>query len=229
MKTPLGAEAREVTLSEIEEIRDDFIRAAGRAKQAGFDGVQLHVAHGYLLCVFLDPGFNKRTDRYGGSAENRFRLTGEIVEGIKALCGDSFPVFIKLNSASSAGDTGYARDLSYFMAQFKRLGIEAVEISGPDFRDRKYNETLYYLETAAALRKPVDIPVALVGGVRSMDDIEQALDSGIDLVSFCRPFICEPDLVERLQSGVEASVCLSCSKCFGMAMKGGKRCVLHHD
>jgi len=218
-----GHPARELTLTEIEQIKQDFINAAFRAKVAGFNGVQVHVAHNYLLCQFITPAFNNRTDNYGGSQEGRFRIVKEIIEGIKEKCGSEYPVFVKINSNVETDEEIYSKDLIVMMKEFRSLGVEAVEVSGYNFFRKGINEHNYYLEEVCVLRKLVDIPVIVVGGVRNFDDMDEMLNVGIDMISLSRPFICEPDLITKLIEGQKESKCLSCNKCFSVQ---GKRCVL---
>ena len=98
IKMPHGVEGRAMTKAEISETKEDFVNAAVRTKKSGFDGVQLHAAHGYLLSQFLSPFYNKRTDNYGGSLENRARLVLEILKGIRSAVGSGYPIMIKINS-----------------------------------------------------------------------------------------------------------------------------------
>lgn len=221
-----GKYCRALTLEEIAAIRAQFIDAACRAQQAGLDGVQIHAAHSYLLSQFMDETFNHRTDDYGGTPENRFRLTHEILMGIKARCGADFPVFIKLNSDTATNDAQYERDLIDMLETFAQSGAEAIELSGYDFLSQPKTAATYYLERAARCRAAVDLPLALVGGVRSLADMESVMDAGIDMISLGRPLICEPDLIKRLLGGQERSQCLCCNRCFVLPkIKPGMRCV----
>ena len=224
-----SSQARQMNREEIERVKKDFISAAVRVKAAGFDGVQVHMAHHYLLSCFITPGFNRRKDEYGGNAENRFRLPYEILTGIHEACGPDFPVFVKINSNVPDNDAAYGEDLLYMMREFRRLDVEAVEISGYDFRDLPDHRN-YYLERAAQMRKEVDIPVILVGGIRSLQDIDEVLSAGIDIVSLCRPFISQPDLVSRMREGwLEESRCIGCNQCSILPQTKGLRCVYRLD
>lgn len=220
-------EARALTLAEIGQIEQDFIQAARRVQQAGADGVQLHAAHSYLLSRFIDTTFNQRTDDYGGSAANRFRIVENIVRGIQSACGPDFPIFIKINSDTKADNTAYEQDMIYMLGRMKELGVELVELSGVDFINQPRDGCLYYLERAARLRAQVDIPMSLVGGIRSLGDMEQVLAAGMDMVSLGRPLIAEPDFVPKVLAGQEKAKCVSCCRCFVMPhMHPGVRCVL---
>ncbi len=219
--------ARELTVEEIHEIRDAFIAAAVRLKSAGVDGVQLHAAHSYLLSRFLDPTFNHRTDEYGGGVENRFRLVEEIIAGIHEECGEDFSVLVKINNDTNADDEAYEKDLLWMLTRMKELGVELAELSGVDFINQPKKAVLYYLDRAAAMRKAVDMPMSLVGGARSLQDMEKVLASGIDMVSLGRPLIAEPDFVAKSLEGQEKSSCVNCCRCFVLPhMTPGVRCVL---
>lgn len=223
-----GVVSKAMTLEEIARVKCDFIEAAKRAKKVGFDGVQVHMAHGYLLSQFTTATFNHRTDEYGGTVENRFRLAKEIIVGIKQACGEDYPVFVKINSNAPDQDEAYEKDLIYFLKQFKALDIEAVELSGCDFGSKKRTDHLYYLNRAKKLRALVDVPMILVGGVRTLEDVLAVEAAGIDLVAFSRPLICEVNLIQKLKRG-ESSNCLTCNQCFGLYYRKGKRCVRHQS
>ena len=198
---PLGPDG--MSLQDLRQVRDAFVQAAMRAKRAGMDGVQIHCAHGYLLSQFLSPLQNHRQDAYGGCPENRFRLALEIIQGIQDACG-GLPILIKINS-----------------------NLPDAQVSGCDFRSFPRQAPPYYLARAARLRKACGLPLLLVGGIRSDAHIRQVLEAGLDMVSLCRPLICQPDLVLRLQQGPYTSPCLSCNQCFAAIGTEGRTCVLH--
>lgn len=221
-----GKKARMLTEEEIGKICLDFADAASRAKQAGFDGVQIHMAHHYLLSQFLTPEMNTRTDDYGGSAENRFRICRRVIEEVRRECGHDYPVLVKLNSNVPQGDETYEAELIGLVRELEKLGVCAVELSGYDFSARRPDERNYYLDRAARVQQITGIPVILVGGIRSLSDIARVLDSGVRLVSFSRPFICQGDLVSRLRAG-EKPRCTGCNQCFTLPQSRGIRCVFH--
>ena len=223
-----GREARALTREEIGEIEQHFIAAAVRLKAAGCDGVQLHAAHSYLLSRFLDPTFNQRTDDYGGSQENRFRIVREIIEGIQAACGAAFPILVKINLDTKHEDhKGYHEAMVYMLREFQRLGVELVELSGVDFINQPRGATLYYLEEGARLKAAVPgQAMSLVGGVRSLADMERVLAAGFELVSLGRALIAEPDFLRKELAGGAPSICVSCCRCFVLPeMHPGYRCV----
>lgn len=220
-----GRQARAMTVDEIHQAVADFAQAALRVKQAGCDGVQVHIAHLYLLSQFTTPSINTRTDAYGGSSENRFRIVEETIQAIRQVCGADYPIFIKINSNDPEKDDEYESELLYMLKRFEALGMEAVELSGYDFGQRK--EHNFYLERAARLKKQVQVPLILVGGIRDLSDMDAVLSSGIDMVSLCRPFICESDIITRLLNGQPKSRCINCGGCQGLPRPYGPRCVFH--
>ncbi|MGE4548909.1 MAG: HisA/HisF-related TIM barrel protein [Intestinibacillus sp.] len=221
-----GVMPRALTVQEIEQIEDDFASAARRAKEAGFDGVQVHCAHGYLFSQFIDSAHNKRDDVYGGTVQNRFRIVEETLHKVRDAVGENYPVFIKIHSNAIEGDGQFEDDLLYMLSTAKALGAEAAEISGCDFAKQPRDKRLYYMDRAVRLRQETGLPVILVGGIRSLAEMDEVLDAGLDMVSLSRPFICQPDIIKRLVAG-ERSRCTGCYGCFSCFQKTGKRCVLH--
>lgn len=201
----------------------EFGAAALRAKEAGFDGVQIHGAHGYMLSKFMSPVYNLRDDEYGGSVLNRARIVKEILKEIKKTCGMGFPVWIKLNSNDfDRNENGLGE--SDFMAIAGELidnGIDAIEVSGGTFAGtyspcRSKKHVAYHLDAAKRLADVTDTSIILVGGVRNIDGIESILtDTNIAAVSMSRPFIREPYLVKRWMEGdLKDPSCISCNGCF---------------
>lgn len=217
-----------LTEEEILRIENDFTTAAVRAQKAGFDGVQIHCAHGYLFSQFIDPAHNKRTDRYGGSAENRFRIVAETLAKVREAVGPSYPVFLKIHTNAAAGDETFEADLVEMLRTAQSLGATAAELSGFDFaaQPRGREGRLYYLERASRVCKAVSLPCILVGGIRTIEEMAQVLDAGLQMVSLSRPFICQPDIIPILKAG-GASKCIGCFGCFKIYQTDGKRCVLH--
>jgi len=240
MTLPQGVQSRAMTKAEISETVEDFVKAAVRAKEAGFDGVQLHGAHGYLVSQFLSPFYNKRTDEYGGSLENRARLILEIYRGVRSAVGDGYPVMIKINSDDGLEGGFNIDDMVQVAVMLEREGIDAIEISGgthlsPDeYSFSRKNgivseaKELYFREAAERYREKVGAPLMLVGGIRSYGVAEQVIDQGLaDYVSLCRPLIREPHLIGRWQSGdTKRAACISCNGCFTPVRAGeGVYCV----
>ena len=219
---------RAMTAAEVEEIVRDFGAAAERVAEAGFDAVQLHGAHGYLMSQFLSPLTNRRTDDWGGSPERRRRFHVEVMRSVRRAVGESYPVWMKMGLRDYT-DNGL--QLSEGLAALKVLcaeGLSAVETSvGLGIRSARVQrpedeECPYFREDSAAAKRAVDIPVILVGGIRSLTMAEDILRCGdADLISMSRPLIREPDLIARWQRGDTAPAkCLSCNKCFGFGVRG---------
>jgi 2,4-dienoyl-CoA reductase-like NADH-dependent reductase (Old Yellow Enzyme family) len=224
---------REASAQDIAEMVAAFTGAALRAKQAGFDAVQIHAAHGYLLSQFLSPAYNKRTDAYGGALQNRARLLLEIVQSIRSAVGNDYPLLVKLNSEDFL-EGGLSRQDSIEVAvMLERASVNAVELSGGTLDSKKLSpvrrgllksreEEGYFREAAAQFKKRLGIPVMLVGGIRSYEVAEELLKSGAaDYISLSRPLICEPGLVSRWHKGErKAATCISCNSCFVPGMEG---------
>lgn len=222
-----GMVAEALSESEIGDIIRDFANAAARAKAAGCDGVQLHIAHGYLLSQFLSPYTNKRQDRWGGSIENRTRILREIVQQTKTRVGEAFPILAKLNSTDGFEGPGYLSlpDVIWTAKLLESVGVAGIEISGgiQESKDviacpgiRNPDQEGCFVEAARSVKQAVGIPVILVGGLRSLASMEEVIQaSAADLVSLSRPFICEPDLLKRFAAGQAKASCISCNRCFG--------------
>jgi len=215
---------REMTGADIRHTVRDFVQAAERAAQAGFDGVQLHGAHGYLLSSFFSPYTNRRKDEWGGSTENRARLAVEILHGIKMKCGPDFPVIIKLN-ASDFLPGGLEVEESIALSRvLGRAGIDAIEVSGGMSEAKKgsmwpglrpEDEEGYFAPAAARIKAAASVPVLGLGGFRTLRAMERTVtERKADLVSLSRPFVREPFLVKKFRTGeIAQSACISCNKC----------------
>ena len=223
-----GILPRELTVEEIVRIEDDFAAAAVRSKAAGYDGVQIHCAHGYLFSQFIDPAHNKRTDAYGGSIENRFRIVAETIAKVRAAVGPEYPVLLKIHTNVAEGDEGFEAELVEMLRTAQALGVTAAELSGFDFakQPRAKEGRLFFFERAARVCKAVSLPCILVGGIRTIEEMDRVLDAGLVLVSMARPFVCQPDIIPILKAG-GASKCIGCFGCFKIYQTKGKRCVLH--
>ncbi len=230
---------QEMTLQDIEGLVKDFGLAAERAKMAGFDGVQIHAAHGYLLSQFLSPAYNIRKDKYGGSLENRVAVLIEVLKSIRKRVGKTYPVLIKMNTQDFLEGGLELDDSIKAAAMLEKAGIDAIELSGGTIASGKKgpirtgivsekNEA-YFKGAASAFKEKIDLPIMLVGGIRSFSLAQQLLKNNVaDYISMSRPFIREPDLIKRWKTGDHnKAVCLSDSKCFIPAMNGkGIYCVM---
>jgi 2,4-dienoyl-CoA reductase-like NADH-dependent reductase (Old Yellow Enzyme family) len=235
-----GLVGRAMTPDGIEQTTAAFVAAAQRAQAAGFDGVQIHAAHGYLLSQFLSPFFNRRTDEFGGSLENRARIVLTILEGIKATCGETFPVLIKLNSEDFIDGGLTVEEMLQIAAVLEEAGIDSIEMSGGSmdaaskFKPVRRgglpsdDREVYYRAAASRFKSAIGLPLILVGGIRSYTVAEKLIEDGIaDYISLSLPFIRQPHLVARWKSGnTEKSACGSCNLCFRPIVEGsGMYCV----
>ena len=231
-----GSVPEEMGAADITRIVEAFGKAAGRAKQYGFDAVQLHVAHGYLINAFLSPLTNQRTDEYGGTLENRMRFMLEVYASVRGAVGPDFPVLVKLNGADSL-EGGLTTDAAVEAARaLDKAGIDAIEVSGGTpgsgaegpvrAKILKPENEAYNLPSAARIKQEVSCPVGSVGGFRTLEKIEEALKA-VDFVSMARPLIREPGLPARWAGGdTSKAACISCNKCFVAGIKeGGIYCV----
>ena len=229
---------KEMTTEDIQQAVTSFSQAAQRAKAAGFDGVQIHAAHGYLLSQFLSPAINQRTDEYGGSVENRARIILEVLRNIRQAVGRNYPILIKINSEDFFENGLSLTDFLQVAVMLVGAGIDAIEVSGGTFfsgrriPSRKEitfdRDQAYFRKASRALKKMGKIAVILVGGIRSYLLAERLVDEGVmDYIAMCRPFIREPMLIKRWQSGdLRKATCISCNGCFGPARSGrGILCV----
>ncbi|MBU0479485.1 MAG: NADH:flavin oxidoreductase [Proteobacteria bacterium] len=228
----------EMTADDISNVVRAFGDGARRAKEYGFDAVQLHGAHGYLINQFLSPLTNRRGDLYGGTAVNRLRFLREVYEAVRTAVTPDYPVLIKLNGSDFLAG-GLDREEALSVARYlDEAGIDAIEVSGgtpasgeqTPARKKISSEEQegYNLSLAADIKKHVTCPVFSVGGFRSLSVIEKALaDHAADCFSMARPFIREPDLAKRWRLGETTKArCISCNGCFIPGIKeGGIYCV----
>lgn len=229
----------ELTKEDIQELVSAFANAAKRAKTSGFDGIQIHSAHGYFLNQFLSPFYNRRTDEYGGSVENRVRVHQDVCKAIRNAVGKDYPVFIKINSEDYMDNGLTLEDSVHASKLLVDAGVDAIEISGGSKCSGKYipsrtginkeEKEAYFKQAAVAFKEAVGVPLILVGGIRSFAIAEKIISSGIaDYISMCRPFIREPGLVNRWRSGdTSPATCKSDNLCFEPPRKGeGLYCVV---
>jgi 2,4-dienoyl-CoA reductase-like NADH-dependent reductase (Old Yellow Enzyme family) len=233
--------AREMTPLEIDAAIQAFADAAGRCQEAGFDGVQIHAAHGYLIGQFLSPFVNKRTDRWGGTAEKRMRFLREVCSAVRDQVGDEYPVLIKFGMMDSVKGGLSSEEGAQVVAALADMGIDAVEISGGlGGENRTLNvrkgikseeKEAYFLSLAREARPLTELPILLVGGFRSKSVMERVLAEGVaDYVSLCRPLISEPDLPNQFKLGLkDKSRCLSANNCWAKGPGEGIACKCPHD
>ncbi|MDA8336412.1 MAG: NADH:flavin oxidoreductase [Peptococcaceae bacterium] len=230
---------RAMTEDEIREVVAAFGDGAQRARIAGFDAVQVHGAHAYLLSQFLSPHTNRRQDEWGGSMDNRLRLHREIYSDIRRKAGPDYPVLIKLGVEDGfPGGLRFAEGKQAAL-RLAELGFDALEIS-QGLRGERYEGTEYRARIDAPDREAynrawcreikarVNVPVMLGGGLRTLSLMEEIVqDQEADFVSLCRPLICEPGLINEWRAGRDKKArYLSCNNCVKMIFKGKPaRCI----
>jgi len=231
----LSRAAREMTRDEIALLVQAYGQAARRAREAGFDGVQLHGAHGYLIGQFLSPFVNCRTDEWGGDLEGRMRFLRAVCEAVREQVGPDYPVFVKLGMIDEVEGGLTPEQGVRVVAALEQMGLDAVEISGGIGGDRNINarpgirsevEEGYFRPLARQARPLTRLPILLVGGFRSRRVMEEVLAAGeADFISLGRPLICEPDLPNRLRAGMqERSACISANRCWAEGPDEGIAC-----
>ena len=236
VKGYVGSAGREMTANDIQEIIEAFGQAARRAKEAGFDAIQIHGAHGFLVSQFLSPAFNRRTDDYGGAIENRVKAVFEILAKMRSQVGDDFPILIKLNSEDVIDSGLEVSDSMQVALMLQDAGIDAIELSGGTVVTGDHcltdidseGKEAYWRKAAKLFKERLTVPLILVGGVRSLQLAEKLYDEGYaDYFSMSRPFIREPGLVARWASGDFAiATCMSDNLCRDPLLEGwGIYCV----
>lgn len=248
--------------SEIEQLIGGFAKAAALAKDSGFDAVELHGGHGYLLSQFLSPITNRRGDRWGGSWENRCRLMLAVVRRVRSAIGGKMALLVKMNLRDAVKGGIELADAVALAQLLQQEGVDAAVLSGGfvsrtpmyvmrgdvplkelvqaedrwlakvglslfgKFVVKAYPfEQGYFLKDALVVRKAVSLPLVLVGGLTSLDKIEQALDSGFEFVAFARALLREPDFIAKLQRGeTQLSKCQPCNKCMATMYHGQSYC-----
>ncbi len=263
--------ARAMSVDDILRVEDAFVEAIVKAKEYGFDGAQIHLAHGYLLHDFISANGNKRKDEYGRNIIGRCRIIKEILQKARNKVGD-FPIWVKL-SATDKRKRGmrlpYAIEICKLL---KEYGVDAIEVSCGSVQDGmntmrskrmpmeavfKYREpvasmpkalnkfclacaklinpllpqpkplTMFNYNSAMAIKEQVDVDLILVGRVAKLEDMKKAVDSGMSAVSMCRPFICEPNLAQKLKEGKSTqSQCVMCNYCGLVIEKEPTKCLL---
>lgn len=226
---------RAMSDTEIWEIVDAFADAARRARIAGFDAVQIHGAHGYLVSEFLSPHTNRRDDYWGGDEERRFHFLEEVYNAIRKEVGEDYPVMIKMNSDDLIEGGLRAEEAVRTAGRLEEMGIDAVEVSGgmyessgktaqPDILSPE--DEAYFRNSGRLFKKNLNIPVMLVGGMRSRAVMEDVLKNGeADLISLARPLIQEPDLPNKFKEGKEKADCISCNGCMDFEKSDIVECI----
>lgn len=235
-----GQTPEEMSINEIEEMAEKFIAAAERASKAGFDGVELHAAHFYLLGAFLSPFTNRRNDKYGGNVEARTLIVKEIISGIKERVGHDFPVICRIHGSelvSPGLDIQEAGQVAVILEQAGADGlhvsaysipepeggyftIAATCIPGPD------DEPGCFVNQAEYIKKAVEIPIITVGKINNPALAEAIIADGkADLVAVGRQLVADPNTVEKWFQGKDYLHCNNCNGCFGTMRKKGIKCI----
>jgi 2,4-dienoyl-CoA reductase-like NADH-dependent reductase (Old Yellow Enzyme family) len=203
-----------MTPEQIEATVARFAVTAARAEEAGFDGVEVHAAHGYLLSQFLSPLVNQRTDAWGGSLENRARMLLDVVRAIRATVSPTFAVAVKLNSADFQRGGFDLDDARRVIAMLEPLGVDLVELSGGSYESpamsgrpkdaRTQAREAYFMDLATELVKTSPLPLMLTGGITRRETAEYALSGGVSLIGMGTALAVTPDLPNRWREGREA-------------------------
>jgi 2,4-dienoyl-CoA reductase-like NADH-dependent reductase (Old Yellow Enzyme family) len=230
---------KKINPEDIRSLIHAFSEGGRRAKEAGYDGVQIHSAHGYLLSQFLSPAYNRRKDEYGGPIENRARIHLEILTAVREAVGPDYPILIKMNTQDFIENGLTLEDSLQVGMMLEQGGIDAIELSGgiptnppnraPSRTGIKGKEDeAYFSNSARAFKERLKVPLILVGGIRSLEVAERLLETGTaDYISMSRPLIREPGLIKRWREGDgRRATCLSDNQCFAPARTGeGIYCV----
>jgi len=256
--------ARAMTEDDLTKVIEEFGTAAAMARDAGFDAVEIHLGHGYLLSQFISPATNRRRDRWGGSLDNRMRLPLAVLARVRDRVGATFPIVAKTNLRDGFRGGLEIEEAIGVVERLEGAGIDAVVLSGGFtsrnpfylFRGKRplremieveksrlqkltlrlfgarvikeypFQE-LYFLDLARRVRQAVRMPLVLLGGALSLENLETAMREGFDFVAMGRALIADPDLIGRMQRGeAPRSRCTSCNKCVAEMDRNGVRCVL---
>ncbi len=227
---------KEMTIEEIQYIITAFAQAAKRAKKAGFDGVEIHGAHTYLINQFLSPYYNQRTDQYGGSLENRMRFLKEIYDAMRKEVGKEYPIWVKLTATEFFHGGLTFPETREICKAVESWGMNAIELSGnvhgkaksmvgQEFDGYQIEEEGYFYRYGEIVSNEIGIPVITVGGFRKLESIEEIIEkTNIQYVALSRPLLAEPDLLVRWKHGDKSPAkCIRCSKC---RTENGNYCVI---
>jgi 2,4-dienoyl-CoA reductase-like NADH-dependent reductase (Old Yellow Enzyme family)/thioredoxin reductase len=213
---------REIPPEEIQRQIQNFAEAARRAKESGFDGVEIHAAHGYLLSSFLSPAYNKRQDKYGGGLENRARFLLEVIQAVRDRVGSSYPVWCRVDSREFGVDGGITiEDTLQLGRMLQNAGVDAIHVSGYGAGVRIYIDApLVYspghlVPYAAQMKKTVTVPVIAVGRISPELGETVLVEGKADFIAMGRPLLADPELVNKLAAGMRSDIrpCLNCYQC----------------
>ncbi len=220
----------EMTTAEVYSLIDDFIAAAVRAKKAGFDMVEVHCSHGYLLNDFVSPSANRRTDEFGGGVTGRTRAPRMIIRGIKKACGEDYPVSVRLNGDDMVSDGNHGRDTATIAMLLEEAGADLINVSG-GMNGVGYGiapaavETGYNVDPAEEVRSVVKIPVSVAGRINEPEYAEMLLRKGkVDFITIGRALFADPQFINKAAAGLEDEIapCIGClQRCYDNYGHGG--------
>ncbi|GBC76817.1 NADH oxidase [bacterium HR08] len=220
--SPKGPIPRALTVEEIRSVVEAFVEGARRARDAGFDFVELHGAHGYLICEFLSPASNRRDDEYGGSLDGRLRFLLEIIAGIKERVGGDFPIQVRLSGQEYVPDGLTLAETREIARRLERAGVSSISVSAGNWQTLHYIMAPmfmpkgYLVEDAAAIKSAVRVPVIAVGRLHDVEVAERVLREGkADLVAVGRGLIADPEWAKKVIEGRADDIrpCISCNYC----------------
>ncbi len=227
---------RPLTVDEIKALVEDFTRAAIRAKHSGFDGIELHFAHGYLLRQFISPYTNKRTDQYGGDIHNRARFGSEILQSIRAALGD-YPVWVRINGSDFVENGGSTlEDAKVLGSLFEKAGADAIDVSAGTYESIKWTTQTSatppgcLVHLAEGVKSAVSIPVIAVGRINTPELAERILEEGkADFVALGRALIADPDFVRKAAEGRPNEIrrCVADNACIDRLIFTGLACTVN--
>jgi 2,4-dienoyl-CoA reductase-like NADH-dependent reductase (Old Yellow Enzyme family)/thioredoxin reductase len=230
---------RELTVDEVEECVRSFVQAAGRVAEAGFDAVNVHAAHGYLVNAFLSPYSNHRRDQYGGGLEGRTRFLREIVEGIRAEQGDRLAIIVRLSVDEFVPAGLVPEDVREIAQRAAEAGAHAIDVTASIYDSEEPVQVSPWgwakaplADGARLLRDAVDIPIMVANRIHQPDVAEQVLaDGSADFVCLGRPLLADPDLPNKVLLGRESEVrwCISCNECVSSELRGDRDSVPDHS
>ena len=234
---PNGEIPKEMSTSEVWEMIEKFALAALNAKRAGFDGVEVHCGHGWLLSSFLSPIYNKRTDEFSGSIAERAKIVIEIIKAIKEKCGKDFTTTIKLTTQEYVDGGLSIEEVKTMAWLFEKAGVDAIHctqgimLSSYTTNPPSCTPRAYYLENALAIKSVVNIPVMAVGRINDPDLAERILETtNIDMISMARASLADPELPNKVKEGRAEEIirCVGCLQmCLGAEPGAGIGCALN--
>jgi 2,4-dienoyl-CoA reductase-like NADH-dependent reductase (Old Yellow Enzyme family) len=220
-----GYSLNDASESEIRNTIDAFGKAAMRVQKAGFDAIAVHAAHGYLISQFMSPLTNNRSDKWGGNLANRMRFALEVCQSIRNKVGQDFPLLWKMNCADYCNGGSDIGEYAQIAKKLVKAGVDLIEVSGGVKEQIKLRGKLkkeagekeaYFSDAIKPFRNALeDKALALTGGIRSLNIMQDLIDEGVDMLGICRPIISEPDFPNKIFDSPEKNTarCTSCNKC----------------